>query len=116
MFKINNNLLVIFLNYRFVCAAVSPAVIVPNMMRLEVTGWGVAEGIPTLVVAASSLDDVVAITGFGVALGVALSTEKSLVNTLFWGPLEAIIGASFGAAVGILLLFFPPPKLVSLRQ
>ncbi|CAH8436664.1 unnamed protein product [Schistosoma mattheei] len=95
----------------FVCAAVSPAVIVPNMMRLEVTGWGVAEGIPTLVVAASSLDDVVAITGFGVALGVALSTEKSLVNTLFWGPLEAIIGASFGAAVGILLLFFPPPKL-----
>ncbi|VDP73792.1 unnamed protein product [Schistosoma mattheei] len=81
------------------------------MMRLEVTGWGVAEGIPTLVVAASSLDDVVAITGFGVALGVALSTEKSLVNTLFWGPLEAIIGASFGAAVGILLLFFPPPKL-----
>ncbi|CAH8438547.1 unnamed protein product [Schistosoma margrebowiei] len=95
----------------FVCAAVSPAVIVPNMMRLEVTGWGVAEGIPTLVVAASSLDDVVAITGFGVALGVALSTEKSLVNTLFWGPLEAIIGASFGAGVGILLLFFPPPKL-----
>ncbi|TNN06996.1 Sodium/hydrogen exchanger 9B2 [Schistosoma japonicum] len=95
----------------FVCSAVSPAVIVPNMMRLEVTGWGVAEGIPTLVVAASSLDDVVAITGFGVALGVALSVEKSLVRTLFWGPLEAIIGASFGAAVGLLLLFFPPPKL-----
>ncbi|CAH8437053.1 unnamed protein product [Schistosoma turkestanicum] len=95
----------------FVCAAVSPAVIVPNMMRLEVTGWGVAEGIPTLVVAASSLDDVVAITGFGVALGVALSTDRNLVHTLFWGPLEAIIGASFGAAVGVLLLFFPPPKL-----
>ncbi|CAH8446093.1 unnamed protein product [Heterobilharzia americana] len=95
----------------FVCAAVSPAVIVPNMMRLEVTGWGVAEGIPTLVVAASSLDDVVAITGFGVALGVALSTEKSLVHTLFWGPLEALIGASFGAGVAVLLLFFPPPKL-----
>ncbi|CAH8826819.1 unnamed protein product [Trichobilharzia szidati] len=95
----------------FVCAAVSPAVIVPNMMRLEVTGWGVAEGIPTLVVAASSLDDVVAITGFGVALAVASSAEKSFVENLIWGPLEAIIGASFGAGVAILLLFFPPPKL-----
>nr|CAH8824352.1 unnamed protein product [Trichobilharzia regenti] len=77
----------------FVCAAVSPAVIVPNMMP------------------ASSLDDVVAITGFGVALAVAFSGEKSFVDNLIWGPLEAIIGASFGAGVAILLLFFPPPKL-----
>lgn len=95
----------------FVCAAVSPAVIVPNMMRLEITGWGVAEGIPTLVVAASSLDDVVAITGFGVALAVALSTGSNLVAQLFWGPAEALIGAIFGASIGILLCLFPPPKL-----
>ncbi|CAH8509857.1 unnamed protein product [Dicrocoelium dendriticum] len=95
----------------FVCAAVSPAVIVPNMMRLEVTGWGVAEGIPTLVVAAASLDDVISITGFGVALAVGLSTGESLVATLFWGPVEALLGAAFGASVGLLLCFFPPPKL-----
>ncbi|THD22638.1 Sodium/hydrogen exchanger domain-containing protein 1 [Fasciola hepatica] len=95
----------------FACAAVSPAVIVPNMMRLEVAGWGVAEGIPTLVVAASSLDDVLAITGFGVALAVALSTGENLAATLFWGPAEAFCGAAFGAAVGSLLCLFPPPKL-----
>ncbi|VDP74551.1 unnamed protein product [Echinostoma caproni] len=95
----------------FACAAVSPAVIVPNMMRLEVAGWGVAEGIPTLVVAASSLDDVLAITGFGVALAVALSTGENLAATLFWGPAEALCGAAFGASVGSLLCLFPPPKL-----
>ncbi|VDQ06047.1 unnamed protein product [Trichobilharzia regenti] len=88
------------------------------MMRLEVTGWGVAEGIPTLVVAASSLDDVVAITGFGVALAVAFSGEKSFVDNLIWGPLEAIIGASFGAGEhshlvrGILLICFAITGLV----
>lgn len=85
-------------------------------MRLEVTGWGVAEGIPTLVVAASSLDDVVAITGFGIALAVALSTQTSLISTLVWGPLEALIGAGFGASVGILLILFPPPRLVNILQ
>ncbi|KAF8565382.1 hypothetical protein P879_08360 [Paragonimus westermani] len=95
----------------FVCAAVSPAVIVPNMMRLEVTGWGVAEGIPTLVVAASSLDDVVAITGFGVALAVALSKGQSLSEALVQGPKEAILGAMYGAGVGVLICLFPPPKL-----
>ncbi|KAF7260484.1 hypothetical protein EG68_03041 [Paragonimus skrjabini miyazakii] len=95
----------------FVCAAVSPAVIVPNMMRLEVTGWGVAEGIPTLVVAASSLDDVVAITGFGVALAVALSKGQSLSEALIQGPKEAILGAMYGAGVGVLICLFPPPKL-----
>ncbi|KAF5405483.1 Sodium/hydrogen exchanger domain-containing protein 1 [Paragonimus heterotremus] len=95
----------------FVCAAVSPAVIVPNMMRLEVTGWGVAEGIPTLVVAASSLDDVVAITGFGVALAVALSKGQSLSEALIQGPKEAILGAMYGAGVGVLICLLPPPKL-----
>ncbi|KAF6774039.1 hypothetical protein AHF37_06968, partial [Paragonimus kellicotti] len=99
----------------FVCAAVSPAVIVPNMMRLEVTGWGVAEGIPTLVVAASSLDDVVAITGFGVALAVALSKGQSLSEALIQGPKEAVLGAMYGAGVGVLICLFPPPKLVSER-
>ncbi|CAL8089022.1 unnamed protein product [Calicophoron daubneyi] len=95
----------------FVCAAVSPAVVVPNMMRLEVAGWGVSKGIPTLVVAASSLDDVIAITGFGVALAIALSTGTSLAGTILWGPAEALIGAAFGAGAGVLICLFPPPQL-----
>jgi NhaP-type Na+/H+ or K+/H+ antiporter len=45
----------------FVLAAVSPAVIIPSLMNLSERGYGVAKGIPTLVIAACSADDVVAI-------------------------------------------------------
>ena len=43
------------------------------MLSLTERGYGVDQGIPTLVIAASSIDDVIAITGFGVALGMAFS-------------------------------------------
>jgi len=59
---------------RFVLAAVSPAVVVLSMLVLDAQGYGVEKGIPTLIIAASSIDDVVAITGFGVVLGIAFST------------------------------------------
>jgi len=60
--------------YRFVLAAVSPAVVVPSLLSLHTRGYGVDKGIPTLVIAASSIDDVIAITGFGVVLGITFST------------------------------------------
>ena len=49
-------------------AAVSPAVVVPSMLSLTEKGLGVEQGIPTLVIAAASIDDVLAISGFGVLL------------------------------------------------
>lgn len=52
----------------------SPAVVVPSMMALDAQGYGVSKGIPTLVIAASSIDDVICITGFGVVLGISFST------------------------------------------
>jgi len=57
----------------FVLGAVTPAVIVPSMLKLQNDGYGVAKGIPTLVIAASSFDDVLAISGFSVVLGIAFS-------------------------------------------
>ena len=53
--------------------AVSPAVVVPQLLILQEKGFGVQHGIPTLVMAASSCDDVLAISLFGVFLGVAFS-------------------------------------------
>jgi len=53
---------------------VSPAVVVPSLLTLQARGYGVDKGIPTLVIAASSMDDVIAITGFGVILGITFST------------------------------------------
>ena len=47
----------------FVLAAVSPAVIIPCLMSLSERGYGVAKGVPTLVISACAADDVVAISG-----------------------------------------------------
>ena len=47
----------------FVLAAVSPAVVVPSLLSLQERGYGVDKGIPTLVIAAASVDDVLAISG-----------------------------------------------------
>lgn len=58
----------------FVLGAVSPAVVVPSMLRLQKDGYGVEQGIPTLLMAAGSFDDVLAITGFTACLGMAFAT------------------------------------------
>ena len=55
----------------FVLAAVSPAVVVPSLLELQDKCLGVAKGIPTLVIAAASVDDVLAISGFSILLGLA---------------------------------------------
>lgn len=54
--------------------AVSPAVVVPSMLLLQKNGYGVEQGIPTLLMAAGSFDDILAITGFTTCLGVAFAT------------------------------------------
>ena len=57
----------------FTLAAVSPAVVVPSMMILQKKGYGVKLGIPTTCIAASSFDDIIAITAFGVFLTIAFN-------------------------------------------
>lgn len=61
----------------FVIAAVSPAVVVPGMLDLQARGYGTKKGVPTMVVAAASFDDVLAIAGFGSSLNVT-STPLTL--------------------------------------
>jgi hypothetical protein len=46
------------------------------MLGLSDRGFGLNKGIPTLVVAAVSLDAVLAITGFGVCLGITFTSGK----------------------------------------
>uniref|UniRef100_A0A0M3JDQ4 CDP-alcohol phosphatidyltransferase family protein n=1 Tax=Anisakis simplex TaxID=6269 RepID=A0A0M3JDQ4_ANISI len=60
-------------------AAVSPAVVVPSMLRISKWGYGVRSGVPTVVIAASAIDDVYAITGFGAFISAAFSKELKVV-------------------------------------
>ncbi|EDV24216.1 uncharacterized protein TRIADDRAFT_57482 [Trichoplax adhaerens] len=90
----------------FVMAAVSPAVVIPTLLSLQERGYGVNKGIPTLVIAAASIDDVFAISGFGVFLGIAFSTGDIIFN-IFRGPVEILVGIAFGVVAGIVCWFFP---------
>merc|ERR1711962_1250546 len=91
----------------FVLAAVSPAVIIPSLMSLSQRGYGVAKGIPTLVIAACSADDVVAISGFGIFFGLTFSAGAPLWKLILHGPIEVAIGVGFGVFWGILAQWIP---------
>ena len=91
----------------FILAAVSPAVIIPCLMSLSSRGYGVAKGVPTLVIAACAADDVVAISGFGIFLGVTFSVGAPLWKLILHGPIEVIIGVSFGVFWGLLAQWIP---------
>ncbi|XP_049741570.1 sodium/hydrogen exchanger 9B2-like [Elephas maximus indicus] len=85
----------------FVLGAVSPAVVVPSMLLLQEGGYGVEKGVPTLLMAASSFDDILAITGFNMCLGMAFSTDLTFFNVLR-GVSEVVICV----ATGCVLAFF----------
>ncbi|XP_068164470.1 sodium/hydrogen exchanger 9B2 isoform X2 [Antennarius striatus] len=90
----------------FVLAAVSPAVVVPSMLLLQKEGYGVEKGIPTLLMAAGSFDDILAITGFSTCLGIAFSTGSTWMNILK-GLLEVVGGVVAGLILGLFLTWFP---------
>jgi len=92
----------------FVLAAVSPAVVVPCLLALQEKGWGVAKGIPTLVIAAASVDDVLAISAFTIILGITFNPSADLASVILQGPLEALVGVVFGLLWGVLAVFLPP--------
>lgn len=62
--------------FRFVQAAVSLAVVIPCLLELQEQHYGVKKGIPTLVMAAASFDNVLCISAFGICLGIAFGSGK----------------------------------------
>ena len=53
--------------------AVSPAVLVPSCMILQTNNYGVKKGIPTTLIAASSFDDIIAISIFSIFLTITFT-------------------------------------------
>jgi len=86
--------------FGFIISAVSPAVVIPSMTRLMDKGYD--KTITTLNLAATSFDDVVSLTIFGVFLSVYLGTGNPTVLLLL-APIKIILGALLGALIGYLL-------------
>lgn len=86
-----------------VVAAVSPAVVVPKMLRLMEEGLGTAHSIPQLILAGSAVDDVFVIVLFSAFTGMAQGETVSLAG---FGivPLSILLGAAVGAAAGWMLV------------
>lgn len=89
-----------------VIAAVSPAVIVPKMLKLMEEGYGKKNSIPQLIMAGASVDDIFVIVLFTVFTGLATTGTLSLIQFIKI-PTSIILGLLVGAILGkILALFF----------
>ena len=88
-----------------VIAAVSPAVIVPRMIRLIEEGYGKNKSIPQLILAGASVDDVFVIVVF-TALTAFAATGQISIASFIQIPVSIGFGILFGALVGYLLVVF----------
>nr|XP_058923459.1 sodium/hydrogen exchanger 9B2-like isoform X10 [Kogia breviceps] len=89
----------------FVVGAVSPAVVVPSMLRLQEKGYGFEKGIPTLLIASSSLDDIVAITGFNTCLSIIFS--GGVLSNFLSAFRDVLVGVLVGIVLGMFTRYFP---------
>ena len=88
-----------------VLAAVSPAVVVPRMVKLMDEGYGTKEGIPQLILAGASVDDVYVIVLFSTFVGMAQGGSANMMDFVNI-PVSIVLGVALGAAVGLLLHLF----------
>lgn len=88
----------------FIIAAVSPAVIVPEMLVLKEDGYGQKKEIPTLILAGASIDDVFAITLFGSFLTMALGKNINIGKQILNIPISIVLGILGGVVLGYALL------------
>lgn len=87
----------------FIIAAVSPAVVVPMMIGFIERQKGRKKGIPTMILAAASLDDVIAIVIFSTFLGVYTGGSTQVFMKFAGIPISIFLGVGAGALVGIVL-------------
>lgn len=85
-----------------VVAAVSPAVIVPRMLRLMEAGYGTRKSIPQMVLAGASVDDVFVIVLFTAFTGLAQGQSAS-ASSLAGVPVSIALGAAAGFVLGTAL-------------
>ena len=88
-----------------VLAAVSPAVVVPRMVKLMEEGYGVREGIPQLILAGASVDDVYVIVLFSTFLGMMQGESASVIHFINI-PISIVLGVGIGFLIGVILAYY----------
>ena len=88
-----------------VMAAVSPAVVVPRMIKLIEDGYGTDKSIPHLILAGASVDDVFVIVVF-TALATLASTGEVSAISFIQIPTSILFGILLGGVVGTFLVWF----------
>jgi hypothetical protein len=92
-------------NMGSVLAAVSPAVVVPRMVKLMEESHGVKEGIPQLILAGASVDDVYVIVLFSTFVGMIQGEGVSALSFIKI-PFSILFGIVIGLCIGFLLAYF----------
>ena len=85
-----------------VLAAVSPAVVVPRMVKLMDEGY---KDIPQLILAGASVDDVYVIVLFSTFIGMIQGQGANIMNFINI-PISIILGILIGLLLGLLLSYF----------
>ena len=90
----------------FGLSAVSPAIVVPLVLHLKSLGYGVDKGIPSLLLAAGGLDNVISVAGFTILASIVVSAGQSNpVLVGFIAPIEIITGAAIGLIIGYMCIW-----------
>lgn len=85
-----------------VLAAVSPAVVVPRMVKLIERGYGKEKGIPELILAGASVDDVYVIVLFSTFVGMMQGKGVSIISFVNI-PVSILLGILIGYGCGFLM-------------
>lgn len=85
-----------------VIGAVSPAVVVPRMVKLMDEGYGTKQGIPQMILAGASCDDVFVIVLFTTFLNMAQGGSASVMDFINI-PVSIVLGVVVGVVVGFIL-------------
>lgn len=88
-----------------VIAAVSPAVVVPRMIKLIEDGYGTDKSIPQLILAGASVDDVFVIVVFTALTTLASTGEVSAISFIQI-PTSILLGVLLGGVLGTILVWF----------
>lgn len=88
-----------------VMAAVSPAVVVPRMIKLIEDGYGTDKSIPQLILAGASVDDVFVIVVFTALTTLASTGEVSAISFIQI-PTSILLGVLLGGVTGTVFVWF----------